>query len=120
MNDEEHRLFALANTASLILFNEHGNPPTLALSQKDLAEQGTSLLKAYKETVVVPAMERIAKSPRPQNDELDTRSYQAKWCEQCRCQVVSTQISDTGNHRRCGNAVEYLPLVVIPVRDFQY
>ena len=59
MSDEEQRLYTLANTAALVLFNEHGNPPTLSLSQKVLAEQGTNLLKAYKKTMVVPAMEEV-------------------------------------------------------------
>lgn len=59
MTEEEQCLFTLANTAALVLFNQHGNPPTLALSQKVLAEQGANLLGAYKATVVVPAIEAI-------------------------------------------------------------
>lgn len=61
MDEAERRLFTLANTAALVLFNEHGSPATLSLSQKVLAEQGMNLLKAYKELMVVPAMEAVGK-----------------------------------------------------------
>lgn len=60
MNEAEHRLFILANTAALVLFNENGSPPTITLSQKVLAEHGASLLAAYKETVVQPSMVELA------------------------------------------------------------
>lgn len=60
MDEAERRLFTLSNTAALLLFSEHGNPPTLLISQKVLAEHGASLLKAYKETVVAEIAHREA------------------------------------------------------------
>lgn len=61
MTEEEQRLFTLANTAALVLFNENGSPPTITLSQKVLAEHGKVLLEAYKEMMVIPAMEAAGK-----------------------------------------------------------
>lgn len=59
-SEESDRLFTLANTAALVLFNENGNFPRIAISQKMLADHGAALLKAYKETVVEPAMAELA------------------------------------------------------------
>lgn len=59
--DGDGRLFTLANTVALLMFNTHGSPASLSISQKVLAEHGANLLKAYKETVVEPAMVEVAK-----------------------------------------------------------
>lgn len=56
--------------------------------------------------------------PTPSQEELDTRAFKANWCEHCRCQVLYANMTDTGNHKRCGKATEHIPVVVVPVRDF--
>lgn len=55
----------------------------------------------------------------PTKEELDTRAYSGLWCEHCRCQVAHVRMTDTQNHINCGKGpVEYIPLVVVPIRDF--
>lgn len=54
----------------------------------------------------------------PSQTEMDTRSFKGRWCEHCRCQVIAARVTDTGNNKSCGKATEFLPLVVLPVRDF--
>lgn len=57
--------------------------------------------------------------PLPEKAELDARAYNGHWCEHCRCQVHYSRITNTKNHINCGKGpVEYIPLVLIPFRDF--
>lgn len=56
--------------------------------------------------------------PTPKPEELDARAFKGRWCEHCRCQVIAERVTATGNHKSCGKATEFLPLIVHPVRDF--